>query len=140
MLKRDNEYWAFQILNHQNQTQVILKEEAKVAVGIIVGVNNAGVTIEADKAIHMMSVQTIQNVPTIPDRIVQGAESMGIVDGAADDRSMVTMVKTLEKTETLTFSRICSTLSIIALQSCLVSPIIINKKGHGSSQHRRIKD
>ena len=97
MLKRDNEYWAFQILNHQNQTQVILKEEAKVAVGIIVGVNNAGVTIEADKAIHMMSVQTIQNVPTIPDRIVQGAESMGIVVGAADDRSMVTMVKTLEK-------------------------------------------
>jgi len=96
MLKRDNEYWAFQILN-QNQTQVILKEEAKVAVGIIVGVNHAGVTIEADKAIHMMSVQTIQNVPTIPDRIVQGAESMGIVDGAADDRSMVTMVKTLEK-------------------------------------------
>ena len=125
MLKRDNEYWAFQILNHQNQTQVILKEEAKVAVGIIVGVNNAGVTIEADKAIHMMSVQTIQNVPTIPDRIVQGAESMDIVDGAADDHSMV---KTLEITETLTFSRICSTLSIIALQSCLVSPIIINKK------------
>ena len=103
MPKRDNEYWAFQTLNHRNRTQVILKEEVKVAVEIIVGISNAVVTIEADRAIHMMNVQTIPNVQIIPDRTVQGAELMAIADGAAGDRSMVMRVKILEKMENAHF-------------------------------------
>ena len=75
-----------------------------MAVGIIVGISNAVVTIEVDRTIHMMNVQTIQNVQIIPDLTVQGAELMAIADGVAGDRSMVTRVKILEKMETLTFS------------------------------------
>ena len=97
MLRLDNEYWAFQKQNHPNQIQVILKEVAKVVVEIIVGVSNAGGTIEADKAIHMMNGQIIRNVPITPDQIVRGAELMAIVDGVVDDRNMVTKAKTLEQ-------------------------------------------
>ena len=99
-----------------------------MAVEIIVGISNAVVTIEVDRTIHMMNVQTIQNVQIIPDRTVQGAELMAIADGVAGDRSMVMRVKILEKWKRSLSPRICSTLSIIALQSCLVSPIIINKQ------------